>query len=389
MAHAASGQQMSSIANLGLLAVQATDSAHPIAMDTWRASNLLALICKRFANLHSLSFSNIQFMDAQLPDSIRLLTNLSSLSLHNNAIRTIPCTLSRLVTLEIKNNPNFLLDAEMYTNANTSHGSLLHASSQMLSASPTRSNATTITMPSTIITSTTTSTTTTTAAEPIATTQTLGDSSSATVSPNSLLSLSQVLQSTLSPRSTFTSPSSSPSPSPLSVSTSTSPRNYSTASTTASTTSTLLSASLSTNSTATLPATWAVDTYATSPTTDAPHMSRMIERRPMALELMSESLLHLTLSHNQLSEVPNAIFLYLTNLQSLNLSHNRISQLPNEIGLMTRLRSLDVAHNSLMTLPLSLSFLKDSLQRLNINANHFVESELRNVRLGDAQAVCR
>jgi internalin A len=347
MAHAASGQQMSSIANLGLLAVQATDSAHPIAMDTWRASNLLALICKRFANLHSLSFSNIQFMDAQLPDSIRLLTNLSSLSLHNNAIRTIPCTLSRLVTLEIKNNPNFLLDAEMYTNANTSHGSLLHASSQMLSASPTRSNATTITMPSTIITSTTT-----TAAEPIATTQTLGDSSSATVSPNSLLSLSQVLQSTLSPRSTFTSSSSSPSPSPLSVSTSTSPRNYSTASTTASTTSTLLSASLSTNSTATLPATWAVDTYATSPTTDA-------------------------------------IFLYLTNLQSLNLSHNRISQLPNEIGLMTRLRSLDVAHNSLMTLPLSLSFLKDSLQRLNINANHFVESELRNVRLGDAQAVCR
>jgi Leucine-rich repeat (LRR) protein len=66
-----------------------------------------------------------------------------------------------------------------------------------------------------------------------------------------------------------------------------------------------------------------------------------------------ESLTHLDLSHNQLTDLPPNLD-QLTNLTHLGLSHNRFSDIPPVLSQLRPLLSLDLRGNPLTTCPLPL-----------------------------------
>ena len=356
---------------LAALPIVAPDASHPIVMDSKRARGLAALVCKRFVSLQSLSFGNIHFQEGQLPEPLRLLTTLNSLSIRNCALHAMPWYPNGLISLEIAGNPSFAFDhpgsggggggGGTARAADTTGSALtLSASAQSIGSSNPPNigispspdvvpvSISTAPSPSAVVESTT-HTVSGAQGESVGSSDGSGSSSSGGASGDSW-HLSTSVQ-TLS-----VSPAAGGNVVPLLVLPATDSR-------------------LSTGSTSSQPA--------------STRNLAILGSNPnhAALLRLGQTLTSLSLTHNQLVEMPDVIVQYLTALEVLDLSHNRLSQLPNEIGHMTHLRSLDVSHNSLSALPLPLSFLKDSLVCLNIAANPFHDATLRDAHPEDTQAI--
>ncbi len=74
------------------------------------------------------------------------------------------------------------------------------------------------------------------------------------------------------------------------------------------------------------------------------------------------------LSHNKLTELPDAGFFKLQQLQFIDLSHNLFKSFPLEITYLKQLSRVDLSHNQIETFPLDLIQMK-ALKTLNLSNN--------------------
>ena len=88
---------------------------------------------------------------------------------------------------------------------------------------------------------------------------------------------------------------------------------------------------------------------------------------PVELPLRLPHLLHVNMSHNQLTTLPESFGL-LIHLHTVILNNNGIVSLPKSFLRLTKLHKLDVSHNALRSLPEDLGKM-ESLSKLNISSN--------------------
>ena len=78
----------------------------------------------------------------------------------------------------------------------------------------------------------------------------------------------------------------------------------------------------------------------------------------------------MNLNFNQLTVIPDALFIYLTNLEGLFISHNNISSIPkNSFATLTKLKDLTLNNNKITYLPSTLFENQYNLINLNIGSN--------------------